>query len=166
MHLRPFVRSWACWSENEVCSGALLACCYIEASPLNRLRHHQVLVGQWRSIFFLLFKEHVSNIKVSLRQVNVTRRPSLKRLSGIQVQLLSLCMGKLQILQNCSLSLRLNFIFEIPNEIGQQLCHKCCFFCSNCVIKSLFLRLDQPVSMRSPERVSQSADCFYSNRDF
>ncbi len=52
-------------------------------------------------------------------------------------------MGKHQILQNCSLSLRLNFIFEI----GQQLCHKCCFFCSNSVIKSLFLRLDQPVCM-------------------
>ncbi len=96
----------------------------------------------------------------------VTRRPSLKRLSGIQVQLLSLCMGKHQILQNCSLSLRLNFIFEITNEIRQQLCHKCCFFCSNSVIKSLFLRLDQPVRMRSPARASQSADCFYSNRDF
>ncbi len=86
---------------------------------------------------------------------HVTRRPSLKRLSGIQVQLLSLCMGKHQILQNCSLSLRLNFIFEITNEIGQQLCHKCCFFCSNSVIKSLFFMLDQPVRMRSPERVSQ-----------
>ncbi len=73
---------------------------------------------------------------------HVTRRPSLKRLSGIQVQLLSLWMGKHQILQNRSLSLRLNFIFEITNEIGQQLCPKCCFFCSNSVIKSLFLRLD------------------------
>ncbi len=52
---------------------------------------------------------------------HVTRRPSLIRLSGIQVQLLSLCMGKHQILPNCSLSLRLNFIFEITNEIGQQL---------------------------------------------
>ncbi len=70
---------------------------------------------------------------------HVTRRPSLKRLSGIQAQLLSLCMGKPQILQNCSLSLRLNGIFEINNEIGQQLCQK---------------------------NVSQSADCFYSNRDF
>ncbi len=54
---------------------------------------------------------------------HVNRWPSLKRLSGIQVQLLSLCMGKHKILQNCSLSLRLNFIFEITNEIGQQLCH-------------------------------------------
>ncbi len=61
-------------------------------------------------------------------------------------------MGKHQILQNCSLSLRLNFIFEITNEIGQHLCHKCCFFCSNSVIKSLFIRLNQPVHMRSPER--------------
>ncbi len=97
---------------------------------------------------------------------HVSRRSSLKCLSGIQVQLLSLCMGKHQILQNCSLSLRLNFIFEITNEIGQQLCHKCCFFCSNRILKSLFLRLHQPVRMRSPERASQSADCFYSNRDF
>ncbi len=58
-------------------------------------------------------------------------------------------MGKHQILQNCSLSLRLNFKFEITNEIGQQLCHKCCFCCSNSLIKSLFFRLDQPVRMRS-----------------
>ncbi len=64
------------------------------------------------------------------------------------MQLLSLCMGKHQILPTCSLSLRLNFIFEITNEIGQQLCHKCCFLCSNSVIKSLFLRLDQPVRIR------------------
>ncbi len=94
---------------------------------------------------------------------HVTRRPSLKRLLGIQVQLLSLCMGKHKILQNCSLSLRLNYIFEITNEI---MCHKCCFFCSNSVINSLFLRVDQPVCMCSPERTSQSDDCFYSNRDF
>ncbi len=84
---------------------------------------------------------------LNLGQHYVAVCPSLKRLSGIQVQLLSLCMGKHQILQNCSLSLRLNFIFEITNEIGQQRCHKCCFFCSNSVIKSLFLRLDQPVRM-------------------
>ncbi len=37
---------------------------------------------------------------------------------------------------------------------------------NNCVRESLFLRLDQPVRMRSPERASQSTDCFYSNRDF
>ncbi len=96
----------------------------------------------------------------------VTRRPSLKRRLGIQEQLLSLCMGTCQILQNCSLCLRLNFIFEITNEIWQQLCHKCCFFCSNSVIKNLFLRLDQSLRMHSPERESQSADCFYSNQDF
>ncbi len=109
----------------------------------------------------------IAMLKQSLFKTrHVTRRPSLKRLSGIQVQLLSLCMGKHQILQNCSLILRLNFIFEITNEIGQQLDHKCCFFCSNSIIKSLFLRLDQPVCMRSPERASQSVDCFYSNRDF
>ncbi len=62
--------------------------------------------------------------------------------------------------------LRLNFIFEITKEIWQQLYHKCCFFCSNSVIKSLFLRLDQPVHMCSPKRMSQNADCFYSNWDF
>ncbi len=114
------------------------------------------------SVCWVFAELHQSLFKTS----PVTRWPSLKCLSGIQVQLLSLCMGKHQILQNCSLSLRLNFIFEITNEIGQQLCHKCCFFCSNSIIKSLFLRLDQPVRMCSPERVSQSADCFYSNRDF
>ncbi len=92
---------------------------------------------------------------------HVTRRPSLKRLSGIQVQLLSLCMGKHKIPQNCSLSLRFNFIFEI----GQQLCHKCCFFCSNIVIKSLFLKLDQSVCMRSLKLAPRSAECFYSNRE-
>ncbi len=48
---------------------------------------------------------------------HVIRRPSLKRLSGMQVQLLSLWMGKHQILQNCLLCLRLNFIFEIIKEI-------------------------------------------------
>ncbi len=69
-------------------------------------------------------------------------------------------MGKHQILPNCSLSLRLNFIFEITKEIWQQLYHKCCFFCSNSIIKSLFFRLDQPV------RMPLLADCFYSNRDF
>ncbi len=93
---------------------------------------------------------------------HVTRRPSLKRLSGIQVQLLSLCMGKHTILQNCSLKLKLH----IWNHQWNPMCHKCCFFCSNSVINGLFLRVDQPVCMRSPERASQSDDCFYSNRDF
>ncbi len=40
------------------------------------------------------------------------------------------------------------------------------FFCSNSIIKSLFLRPDQPVHMRSPERASLCADRFFSNRDF
>ncbi len=35
MHLRPFVRSWACWSEKEVCSGALLARCYFEELKID-----------------------------------------------------------------------------------------------------------------------------------
>ncbi len=80
---------------------------------------------------------------------HVTWQPSLKCLLGIQVQLLSLWMGNHQILQNCSQSLRLNSIFEITNEIWQQLTHKCCLFCSNSVKKRVFLRLDQPV--RSPQ---------------
>ncbi len=149
-------------------------------APLNNISRHNFwfynvllkveikmnMINKCSHCFFMLTNgTMVSVTKVSLRQV-VTRRPSLKRLSGIQVQLLSLCMGIHKILQNCSLSLRLNFIFETTNEIGQQLCHKCCFFCSNSIIKSVFFRLDQPVRMRSPDRVSQSADCFYSNRDF
>ncbi len=84
----------------------------------------------------LAFSE-ISNC--TFKTSHVTWWPSLKRLSGIQVQLLSLCMGKHQILQNCSLSLRLNFIFEITNEIGQQLCHKCCFFSSNSVYYTYLL---------------------------
>ncbi len=64
---------------------------------------------------------------------HVTRQPSLKRFSGIQVQLLSLWMGKHQTLQNCLPSLRLNVIFEITNEIWQ-LYHRCCLFCSNSII--------------------------------
>ncbi len=60
---------------------------------------------------------------------HVTRRPSLKRLSGIQVQLL--------INITFSKSLRFHFIFEITNEIGQ-LCYKCCFFCSNSIVKAYF----------------------------
>ncbi len=32
MHLRPFVRPW---SENEVCSGALLTRCYFEATEID-----------------------------------------------------------------------------------------------------------------------------------
>ncbi len=122
------------------------------ASRQGLSRHTHFLLSEYCS-FKKIYKLFQSLFKTS----PVTWRPSLKRLSGIQEQLLSLCMGKHQILQNCSLSLQLNFIFEITNEIGQQLCHKCCFFCSNSVIKSLFLRLDQPVRMRSP---------FYSNRDF
>ncbi len=64
---------------------------------------------------------------------------------GMQVQLLSLWMGRHQILQNWTPSLRLHFIFEITNEIWQQLYHKCCLFCSNSIIKNVFLRLNLPV---------------------
>ncbi len=92
--------------------------------------------------FLLLWKRQV--LLLPFKASHVTRRPSLKRLSGMQVQLLSLCMEKHKILPNCSLNLPLNVTFEITNDIRQQLYHKCCFFCSNSVIKSLFLRRDQP----------------------
>ncbi len=35
MHLHPLMRSSACWSETEVCSGALLARCYFEELKIN-----------------------------------------------------------------------------------------------------------------------------------
>ncbi len=35
MHLHPFVCSWACWSENEVCSGTLSARCDFEATEID-----------------------------------------------------------------------------------------------------------------------------------
>ncbi len=35
INLHPFVRPWACWSENEVCLGALSEHCYFEASEIN-----------------------------------------------------------------------------------------------------------------------------------
>jgi len=76
----------------------------------------------WNKLYFsaLVFHlEYQSPFKTS----HFTRRPSLKRLSGIQVQLLSLWMGKHHILQSCLPSFRLNFIFEITNEIWQQLSH-------------------------------------------
>ncbi len=55
---------------------------------------------------------------VTRQNQDVPQVVSLGGLSGIQVQLLSLLTGKHQILQNGSLSSRLNFIFEIANEIG------------------------------------------------
>ncbi len=107
------------------------------------------------SIWKIMFFEHSIMQNILLHQIHkimifkkasydpfktshVTRRPSLKRFSGMQVQLLSLWMGKNLILQNCSLSLQLNFIFEIPKEIWQQQSHKCCFFRLNGVIKLVF----------------------------
>ncbi len=54
-------------------------------------------------------------------------------ISVMQVQLLSLWMGKHQILQSCWPSLQLNFIFEITNEIWQKQSHKCCLLCSNSI---------------------------------
>ncbi len=59
MHLRP----WASWSEKEVCSGALLAGCYFEAAgidcAIDQLKPGLKSMG---AIFFLLFKECVSNM--------------------------------------------------------------------------------------------------------
>ncbi len=142
----------------------------INSSKLWQIPWHSVLNCKFRFYDWIpRFRPrflHRGNHRALFKTSHVTRRPSLKCLSGIQEQLLSFCMGKHQILQNGSLSLWLNVIFKITNEIGQQLCHKCCFFCSNSIIKSLFLSQDQPVCMCSPERASQSADCFYSNRDF
>jgi len=51
MHLRPSVHRWVRWSENEVCSGALLARCYFEATETTApLTLDQVSVGQWFSV--------------------------------------------------------------------------------------------------------------------
>jgi len=51
MHLRLSVRPWAYWSENEMCSGALLACyilrqikCTVSLSDCN------LVWSQWRSV--------------------------------------------------------------------------------------------------------------------
>ncbi len=46
-----------------------------------------------------------------------------------------------------------NFFKFVQQLSFLSVCPKCCFFCSNSIIKSLFLRLDQPVRMRSPERI-------------
>ncbi len=50
MHLRPSVSPWASWSENEVCSGALLARCYFEATKndcaIDQLNLGHVQPGQ------------------------------------------------------------------------------------------------------------------------
>ncbi len=83
-----------------------------EETRFKRERFSRVWFNQ--SLSWVPLDSKDSKFKTS----HVTRQPSLKRLSGIQVQLLSLCMGKHKILQNCSLSLRFNFIFEITNAIG------------------------------------------------
>ena len=62
MHLRPLLRQWAFWSENEVCSGALLARCYFEATEID-CAIDQLKPGlKSEIIFVLLFKERVSNM--------------------------------------------------------------------------------------------------------
>ncbi len=47
--------------------------------------------------------------------------------------------GNCQIVQNCSPTLGLNFIFDITNEIWQ-LSHKSCLFCSNSVTKKVIIQ--------------------------
>ncbi len=64
--------------------------------------------------------------------------------------------GNHQILQNCSQSLRLNSIFEITNEIWQQLTHKCCLFCSNSVKKTCISQA-RSASVQSPTRTSNGS---------
>ncbi len=61
-----------------------------------------------------------------------------------------------QILQNCLPNLQFNFIFEINNEIWQQLNNKCCLFSLNSIKTSLFLRLDQPETRTSNDGCSDS----------
>ncbi len=76
----------------------------VENTHVFRERNVQANMLQVFCLFFLsLFFYYKQSL---FKATHVTRRPSLKRLSGIQVQLLSLCMGEHQILQNCSLRLR------------------------------------------------------------
>ncbi len=64
MYLRPFVCSWACWSEYEVCSGALLVRCYFEATEIDhaidQLKPGLKAMPQY--LLFLLFKVRVNNM--------------------------------------------------------------------------------------------------------
>ncbi len=69
-----------------------------------------------------------------------TRWSSLKRISGMQLKLLSLWMGKHQILQNGLPSLRLNFIFKITNKIWQHACFEATSQCE-CAVLSVRLRM-------------------------
>ncbi len=91
----------------------------------------------------------------------VTRRPSFKCLSSMQVQLLSLWMGKHQNIQNWSPSLWLDFIFEITNENWQ---HKCCLFCSISVKKGYFM-LMEIIKMYTEKSMSLTAQHLLSNKE-
>ncbi len=53
MHLRPSVRPWACWSENEVCSGALLVHGYFKATE-NNCTIDQVELGKVNGFWSVL----------------------------------------------------------------------------------------------------------------
>ncbi len=79
---------------------------------------------------------------------HITRHPSLKRLWGMQVQPVSLWMGKHTILPNCSLSLWLNFIFEIVTVHGSV-----CSFCVRLCGWTRSLCLSALPSDRAPDEV-------------
>jgi len=81
------------------------------SSRSHRL-HRNALVNNTPDVIKLLFVQHVRYKQSPFQASYFTRRPSLKHFSGSFTAPLSLWMGKHQ---------RFNFIFEIMNEIWQQL---------------------------------------------
>ncbi len=81
------------------------------------------VLRQFKSEFLSYFLNYRTPFKAS----HVTRRPSLKWLSGCSY----LFEWETSHSPNWSPSLRLNCIFKITNAIWQQLYHKSCLFCSN-----------------------------------
>ncbi len=84
------------------------SCCWIMNTDLNW--------GKWGPQFFRCCSGIFSKFK-TLRQVMSLGG----HLWNVQAQLLSPWMGKHQILPNCSLCIRFNFIFEITKGIWKQL---------------------------------------------
>ncbi len=77
---------------------------------------------------------------------HVTRRPSLKRLSGIQVQLLSLPLyGETLNSPKLFIKLMIKYL-KTPMKLDNNCVINVVFFCSNSVIKSVFLRPDHAQS--------------------
>ncbi len=108
MHLRPFVRPWACWFKKEVCSGALLERCYFEELKID------CTIGQLKpglkskvngAIFFLLlFKERASRKCASGRVHNTrslcllhtgmrssTQTCQILKMKGLECKIILLC---------------------------------------------------------------------------